>query len=204
MTILYVETNFIMSIATGRDPDASLLLSSANRKFHIVLPSVCYLEAISTLESERKRNNQFRGTLEQRIAQSRRDVVWPDARLTCAQLEQASQIVLDEFNEIERRLLSTILELSDRAEAIEASPTIVRDGVNQRIIAGDLADNLILHSIVHHARSAPADVRAFLSGNTKDFGKEDARTFLQDAGVTKFFSKSRPFLDWVDSQSTTG
>jgi hypothetical protein len=202
MTILYVETNFLMSIATGRDPEASLLLRSADRTFRLVLPGVCYLEAASTLESERKRTKQFVQMLAQRTQQSRRDLVWPHARLICDQQEALILSVRDEFAEIERRLLAAIVELSDRADVIGAEPPIVRDGVSQTIIENDLADNLILHSILHHARSAQADEKAFLSGNTKDFGKDEVKTLLREAGVTRYFSKARPFLDWVDSQPT--
>ncbi len=52
--ILYVETNFAMSIATGRDPQANTLLLNTPTSVQIAIPSVCYMEALSVLEAHQK------------------------------------------------------------------------------------------------------------------------------------------------------
>ncbi len=44
---VYCETNFLMSIATGRDPQAGTLLSAAPPSVCLVIPSVCSMEALS-------------------------------------------------------------------------------------------------------------------------------------------------------------
>ena len=202
MTILYVETNFLMSIATGRDLEAHVLSESVNPRFRLVIPGVCYLEAVSTLELERKHTKQFVQGLKQRIGQSRRDLRSAIARVACDQLEQLSLTIRDQIEETESRLLRAIVALSEKAEAIEARPAMIQDGVNKRIIESDLADNLILHSIAHHARENSAEPKAFLSGNTKDFGKDAVQALLRGAGVGKFFTEARSFLDWIHSQSS--
>ena len=59
MAILYIETNFLMSIATGRDPDANHLLLSVPTSVRIAIPAICCMEALSALEDEIKRRNRF-------------------------------------------------------------------------------------------------------------------------------------------------
>ncbi|GAA6614529.1 hypothetical protein [Scytonema sp. NUACC26] len=46
--ILYIETNFAMSIATGRDPQANQLLLNIPPSIQIAIPSVCFMEALSS------------------------------------------------------------------------------------------------------------------------------------------------------------
>jgi hypothetical protein len=39
LAILYIETNFLMSIATGRDPEASILLGQTPASVQLVIPT---------------------------------------------------------------------------------------------------------------------------------------------------------------------
>lgn len=54
--ILYIETNFLMGIAKGQDPQAQNLLLNTPTSIAIVIPSICYVEALTTLEQEEKYN----------------------------------------------------------------------------------------------------------------------------------------------------
>jgi hypothetical protein len=53
VTILYLETNFLMSIAMGRDPEASDLLSQRPAGVRLAMPQVCCMEALSVLNEEK-------------------------------------------------------------------------------------------------------------------------------------------------------
>lgn len=63
MVIVYVETNFLMSIATGRDLQAVSLLKDRVFSAHMAIPSICCMEALSVLEDELKRRNRFASEL---------------------------------------------------------------------------------------------------------------------------------------------
>lgn len=203
MTILDIETNFLWSIATGRDPNAEELLSNPRPSLRIVMPSVCYLEALSTLEVHRKHIHEFIRSLNKRNAEFGRDLVSANSKILCSSLTQSAVEVTDQFNNVEERLLRAVVTTSTLAEFIEPLPGIVQACVDRRIIANDLTDNLILHSICQHSRLAPDIAKVLLTGNTKDFGKEDVKEFLQDSGVSKLFSESKSLVGWLDSLPST-
>ncbi|AGY60376.1 hypothetical protein GKIL_4130 [Gloeobacter kilaueensis JS1] len=71
---LYIETNFLMSIATGRDSASKELLGEIPTDLKVAIPSVCCMESLSAFEDEKKRSNKFRGTLDNQIAQLSRDL----------------------------------------------------------------------------------------------------------------------------------
>jgi hypothetical protein len=52
--ILYVETNFLMGIAEGQDPQAEDLLRNTPNSVRLATPSICFVEALTTLEQEEK------------------------------------------------------------------------------------------------------------------------------------------------------
>jgi hypothetical protein len=200
MTILYLETNFLLSIATGRDPDAETLLADDLPSLRIVIPGVCYMEAVSVIEAMRKDLNQFVGVLEQRIAQVKRDSVSSHAAPALFHLQRSVSEVVDQFGEVEQRLLLAMTALFARAESIELRPEAIRDGVGRRVIPNDLADNLVLHCVGHHALGNPQEEKVLLTGNTKDFGKTEVIDFLKGCGIDPTFSRMAPFLGWFRSR----
>jgi hypothetical protein len=68
-----------------------------------------------------------------------------------------------------------------------------------RLAIPAIMDNLILQCIVSHANQHPHDQKVFISGNTKDFGKKEVREVLNSAKI-KYFSNTKNFLGWLDSQ----
>ncbi len=54
---------------------------------------------------------------------------------------------------------------------------------------------------MEHARFHPCETKAFLSANTKDFGGEDVRKALHDAGIEKYFAEAKNVFGWLNSQS---
>lgn len=71
--VVYVETNFLMSIALGREARGSDLLAAVSTSVRVAIPSGCYMESFSAYEDERKRRHRFREELERQISQLRRD-----------------------------------------------------------------------------------------------------------------------------------
>ncbi|WP_339382740.1 hypothetical protein [Microcoleus asticus] len=63
MAILYIKTNFLMSIATGREAEAIMLLRDLSSSVQLVIPSICYMESLSALEDKLKRQNYFKEQL---------------------------------------------------------------------------------------------------------------------------------------------
>ena len=49
--LLYIETNFLMSIATGRDPKADDLLAQPPEGLRLAIPQVCFMEALSVFKT---------------------------------------------------------------------------------------------------------------------------------------------------------
>jgi hypothetical protein len=197
--ILYVETNFLMSIATGRDPDAATVISSPSPLLRIVMPGICYLEALSTLESESRSTRQFTEVLKARIKQAQRDWTSVHAQPLCFHLEQALAEIVHQFNDVEVRLFQAMSNLSERVALIEPDRNVIDSSIRNRVLKEDLTDNLILHCVLQHAALNPGEERALLSENTRDFGRVEVRKMLRDADV-KFFSKAKSFLDWLEAQ----
>jgi len=53
VVILYLETNFLMSLALNQDPDAFALLEKAaqDRSLKLAIPQVCFMEAFATIRN---------------------------------------------------------------------------------------------------------------------------------------------------------
>lgn len=202
MPILYIETNFLMSIATGREEEADNLLATTPPSVQIAIPSICCMEAVSAFEDERKRRNRFTGELENQISQLERDLTSPYASSLLSLLRQSRIENKELLNDIERRLFNAIAQLATKAEMIALTPEILQESLNATLLPKDPTDRLILHSILNHARLRSTEVKAFLSGNTKEFDNLEVRNVLREAGVEKYFARTRDFLSWLQSQPT--
>ena len=62
--IVYVETNFLMSVAMGREGRGDDLLAAVSASVRVAIPSGCYMEWFSAFEDEQKRRNWFRAELD--------------------------------------------------------------------------------------------------------------------------------------------
>lgn len=201
VAILYIETNFLMSIATGRDPEANNLLVSVPTSVSIAIPSICCMESLSALEDEIKRRNRFFSELEKQISQLKRDLTSPSAQSLVFHLEEALNENEALINDVNTRLFAALELLATKIEIIQLTSDILRESLNLTFIEQDPTDNLILHCILNHAGLHPNEVKVFLSNNTKEFGLPKVRDALQQAGVTKYFSRTPDFLGWFQSQS---
>lgn len=197
--ILYIETNFPLSIATGRDPQADTLLLNTPASVQIVIPGVCYMEALSALEDDLKYRRRFRDELRLRLVDAQRNLTSGYAQSLAFHLEQS--LVQNErlIEEVKARLLQSLAQLATKAEMIALTTDTIQESL-QTVRIPDRKDNLILQCILHHAGLHPAEVKVFLSGNTNDFGKPEVRNALREAGVDNYFSRTQAFLGWLQSQ----
>lgn len=201
MAIVYIETNFLMSITTGREAEAIMLLRDLSSSVQLVIPSICYMEALSALEDELKRQNSFKEQLSRQVSETKRDVTSEYATSLSFHLEESLVYYRYRMDEIKSRLREAISLMSRNSEMIALNPEIIEASLNATLIEKDPTDNLILHCILSHARSHSTETKVFLSGNFKEFGLSKVRDALQEVGITKYFSRTEDFLGWLQSQS---
>lgn len=191
-----------MSIATGRDPQASTLLMQTPASVQLTIPSICYMESFSALEDEVKRHNYFKQQLDNQISEANRDLTSQHAQSLFLNLGQSRTDYERRLDDIDLRLRESIEQLSQNAEMIALTLNMIQESLNTILIKKDPTDNLILHCILNHARSHPTETKVFLSGNIKEFRQlPEVQDALQQAGVTKYFSRTEDFLGWLQSQS---
>ena len=201
MPILYVETNFLMSIALGRDAEAGNLLLNPPASLQIAIPEVCCMESLSALESEQKRRFRFSNELNQQISQLRRDLTSASARSLLSYLELSQKPNEDLFSDIKMRLFLALRNLATNATTIPLSTEIILATFSNNLILTEPTDNLILQTILSHARTRPTEVKILLTGNIKDFTKPTVKAALQNAGINLYFSRTSNFIGWLQSQS---
>ncbi len=198
--ILYVETNFLMSIATGRDSQANTLLENPTASVQIAIPSICCMEAFSALKDELKRRNRFMDELKKQISQLRRDVTSSHAQSLLSHLEQS--LIENEalLNDVENRLFQALDHLNTKAEMIPLTGDMLQESLDTRLINKDPTDNLILHCILNHAHLYPRHIKVFLSANFKEFNTPEVQAALGNTGVNRYFSHTQDFLGWLQTQ----
>jgi predicted nucleic acid-binding protein len=197
--LLYIETNFLMSIATGRDPRADALLAKTPQGLRLAIPQVCFMEALSVSGRVEKQRSELTNRLEREIAQVRRDLTSPNARDLLPLLERANIANQELIKDVSTRLFGAIHVLGQTAELITISGAIL-DASRESVFIADNADNLILHCILSHARSDSQTTKIFLTENRKDFGTTLVQDQLKSAGVDKSFWRTNDFSQWLSSQ----
>jgi len=190
--VLYLETNFLVGCATGRDrvgPDrlASPLLRSA-------IPGVCFLEAFSWMEGENKRRNAFDRTLKEQLTQLKRDLTSPSAKTLTSLLEAAIAENEKLTKHINDRLTDAVVRVSDCSEILPLSLSILE--ANRRdLLIDELTDNLIAHCILEHARTEGSP-KAFFSENYRDFDGAAGQEALRSASVL-YFRDADQLFEWA-------
>ncbi|MFM2061037.1 MAG: hypothetical protein RLZZ507_707 [Cyanobacteriota bacterium] len=64
MTIVYMETNFLISIAKGQDARADNLLYNPPKSLEIFIPHICYIEAVTVYKLEKQEKLNFKRDME--------------------------------------------------------------------------------------------------------------------------------------------
>ncbi len=198
MVILYVETNFLMGIAKGQDSQAENLLQNTPISVHLAMPSICYVEALTTLEQEDKYSLDFIRRLDIQINEAERDKTSQNAKLLRSLLDQSKVSFVERMNDIKERFYIAFNQLSSKAEIITLNPGIFQESSEINILEKHLIDKLILECIIHHARLHPSETKVFLNSNSKEFGKREVVQILQNTGI-QYFNKTQNFLGWLQS-----
>jgi hypothetical protein len=196
--IVYVETNFLMSVAMGREARGDDLLAAVSGSVRVAIPSGCYMESFSALEDEQKRRSWFRAELAKQIVQLRRDTTSANAGTLQSRLEE-SKIANDQLlNDVQVRLFQLVDRAANVLERIPTTPAVLRAAVSYLLIP-DPTDNLILHTILDHANHFPAPTKVFLTENTKDFDTPEVQAALAAVGINKPFRSVTNLLGWLGS-----
>ena len=188
-----------MSISTGRDPQASTLLLNTPASVQMVIPSVCFIEALSALEADQKYRRRFSNELLLRLSDAKRNLTSQHAQFISLQLEQASFENDQLLKEVEARLFYALNQLAAKAEMIALTADTLQASL-QPSLTSEPTDKLIVNCILYYARLYPTKVKVFLSGNTNDFGKREVQEALRYAGVNQYFGNTQAFIDWLRSQ----
>lgn len=197
--LLYLETNFALGFAKGQDRAARALLDRGADAIRLVLPTVCFLEALGAFEAEQRFRRKAMNAVEQDVKQIRRNLASPHPHRLVNLLELSQVEAQDLLNETGDRLRQVLSLLAARAEFLELTPMIVAAALADRLIP-DGTDNLILHAILDHARGNPGVAKAFLTANTRDFDRPEVREALRQAGVDKCFARTEDGLGWSGSR----
>jgi hypothetical protein len=190
-----------MSICTGRDPQANVLLHSTLSSVRLAMPSICCMEALSALENEQQSRRRFENELNLQIAQLRRNATSSHAQSLLFYLEQSRQENEELNRDIKEQLFQALNQISLKAEIIGLTAESLQQSLNTAWFDKDHTDNLILSCILNHARLYPTESKVFLSGNKRDFGKLEVQETLRNAGVNRYFSSTQTLLNWLESRS---
>jgi len=190
-----------MSIAKGQDEQAEDLLKNTPTLVCIVIPSICYVESLTTLESEEKYNQDFLSKLDIQINEAERDKTSQYAQLLVSQLKQAKISFNSRINEIKERFYADLKQLNSKAEKIPLTTEIIQGNLARTILEKHIIDKFILECIIHHVGLHPNEIKVFLSSNPKEFGKREVTEVLQGTGIL-YFNKTQNFLGWLQSQSS--
>ncbi|MDZ7956738.1 MAG: PIN domain-containing protein [Aulosira sp. DedQUE10] len=196
--IIYVETNFLMGIAKGQDPPAQELLQNTPSSLRLVMPSICFVESLITLEQEEKYNVEFLHKLDIQINQAGRDNS-DNARLLLSLLEQSRTTFLERSNEVKERFDIAFNRLAQKAEIITLNKDIFQETLNRPILSKHIIDKIILECIIYHANLYPQEIKIFLSSNSKEFGRREVTEILSNIGV-QYLSQTQNFIGWLKSQ----
>jgi predicted nucleic acid-binding protein len=188
--IVYVESNFLLEIALGRESEAAareILDRAEQRDLDLAVPSFALCEPFSTLSYRaRKRSQDLRPMRQQLEDLGRGDVYRDLIDAVAPRLADVLDVEIRErtvLEEVVGRLLgcATILQLSD--VVFFASQT------HQRTHGLDAADAIIYASVLEDAGSQPRDAqKIFITRNSKDFERDAIRAELAATGCALAFS----------------
>jgi uncharacterized protein with PIN domain len=199
---LYIETNLIMAIAKGQDEQAEQLLNNIPANICLMIPSICYMEAIVALQNERKRRKDFLNNVKLEITESERSLT-SDVSSLVNDLEKA-RLAYDQFlNEFEGRFLDAITLVRTKVTSIDLPLNSLIATLTDPILSKEkqLRDNLILQCILDHAQLHPTEQKVLLTSNSVEFGKPEVQQILQQFGIIKDFTNTKSFMGWLGSQN---
>ena len=194
---LYVETNFVVGLAKGQDPEGAALLNNDYHDINIIFPSLCFMESISTWAFEKKRRTKFSDELQAHAQEIKRDRTEPTALPLAEGCGEVRLGIDRHLRYMSARLNHCLSRLNDLAARLNPDVAMIHEALSNDYII-DPTDNLIYCCVLLHARlnHAPTARKAFVTGNYKDFDRADLIGPLKQAGVS-YFRTTANALGWL-------
>ena len=201
-TRLYLETNFLLSHAHGRDPATSRLIRESFPQLQVALPACCVMEALTHLEAERKRINSLLGGNRMQSNELGRNLASPHAARLAEWLLASEPEWELELAFFESRLLDAIRWCSDPS-SVTFLPTppdsLAQISLDPTLL--DPTDGLILATILSDARAHQTIPKSLVTENRRCFHDDaDVRRSLAAVGV-RYFASVTNFLQWYAAQA---
>lgn len=197
--LVYIETNFIMAIASGRDSQAEAFLSNPSTQITLLMPSICYMEALIAFEAEKKRRQIFNESLALEINEARRNLSSESAKSVGLYLEQASIASDNLFNELQINFLKVMELIANQVELIHPQKDSIIKTFKEPIFykQKELRDDFILQCILSHSKENLQNRKFFVSGNTKQFNQSRVQNILRESEII-YFSNTQNLLQWLN------
>jgi hypothetical protein len=207
VVIVYIETNLLIGLTLGQEPEAADLFDEAARKpdLQLAIPSICLMEATATMASRVHGYVELRGRLVREVTQLERNRTSAAAKQLLAPLDGARLAcggyidgLMADFQGVVRMVRST-------ARMIPLAKSSLKSGFSSIIVEAKqkgliLPDNLIIYCILNDARRHPAASKAFLRGNRLEFSRPEVMAALKAVGIDKYFTEAKNALGWYRSR----
>lgn len=194
MTILYLETNFPLSIVLGRDASALQVFDIPCEQLLLVFPEICLMEALYAFESEMKRQREFFDRLSHQASQLQRNKTSPLAKDLLGRIQEVRMLHAQFLDDLGKMFQKVLERLAERAKFVPLSSEVLLKSLAEAILP-DARDNLIAHCILSHALNFPKDTKVLLSGD-EDFHSENAMQKWKQGGIEKVFRNAEDFIRW--------
>ncbi|MGK7901382.1 MAG: PIN domain-containing protein [Hormoscilla sp.] len=202
--ILYLETNFIMAIAKGRDGLVENILQNPPDDLTIAIPSICLMESLVAWEREQKRSQSFRQAVAIEINEAKRNQLLQDSQSVVDFLQQSINAYEKLLVDLENRFKNVFEIFKNQVELIHPKIEDIQLIFAQPLLKNskERRDDFILRCILDHAQANSEETKAFFSENIKPFGQSDVRESFREVGIT-YFSKIENLQGWLSSLETT-
>lgn len=201
--ILYLETNFIIAMAKGRNGLGDNIWQNSPENLTIAMPSICLMESLVAWEKEQKRSQSFRQAVLIEISEAQRNVRSEDARSMADFLDRSVITHEKLLLELENRFENILEILKNRVELIEPKIENFQSTLKEPWLSkkSERRDDFILQCILDHAGSNLDKIKAFFSENSKQFGQSAVRDVLRETGI-RYFSNLENLQGWLLSLET--
>ena len=198
--ILYLETNFILGMAKGRNGAMENIWQNPPEKLTIAMPSICLMESFVAWEKEQKRSQSFSQAMKIEINEARRNVRSEDAPSVVDLLGRGALVYDNLWVDLDERFKNVFETLQNRVELIYPKIENVRSTLNEPWLnqKSERRDDFILQCILDHADSNSDKTKAFFSENNKQFGKSVVLNVLREKGV-RYFNNRENLQGWLES-----
>ncbi|WP_437953261.1 hypothetical protein WME98_23165 [Sorangium sp. So ce296] len=199
--ILYVETHWILSCVQAEEWEATdlLRLRPDHAALSVYLPAFCIAEAIARFRTIERSANEFRDQQLKKRRHDVRSIQHGEAKRLIAALENAIEeqdrligVLSYEFDHfIEAIFASDVALIPENHDAVKRAHGYVRSLDMSR------GDAIVLGTIVEHAARQSEPRKAFVSGNSKDFGPRTAACRELEGQGIRGFSRVSDALGWL-------